>query len=56
MELENQDQVCRLYRELLLSFLKNVEEQTEQLSMKVGGVLNNIREFEPGIQKLSHNH
>lgn len=53
MELEHQDQLCRLYRELLVTFLKNAEEQTERLSIKVGGVVNNIREFEPGIQKLS---
>lgn len=55
MELEHQDRLCDLYRGLLFTFMKNFEEQTELLSTKVEVVVNNIREFEPGIQKLSQN-
>ncbi|KAF5446510.1 hypothetical protein F2P56_032133 [Juglans regia] len=46
MELQRQDRLCELYRELLLSFLENVEEQTELLSRKVEVVVNDVRELE----------
>ncbi|XP_040992380.1 protein FAR1-RELATED SEQUENCE 7-like [Juglans microcarpa x Juglans regia] len=46
MELQRQDRLCELYRELLLSFLENVEEQTELLSRKVEIVVNDVRELE----------
>ena len=49
MELKHQDQLCESYRGLLLTFLKNVEEQTEMLSTKIGLVVNNIREVESGV-------
>ncbi|XP_062081255.1 protein FAR1-RELATED SEQUENCE 5-like [Humulus lupulus] len=51
MELEHQDQLCESYRELLLTFLKNIEEQTEMLSTKIRHVVNNIREVETEGQK-----
>lgn len=53
MELHHQDRLCELYRELLLSFLENVEEQTELLSRKVEVVVNDVRELETEVQKLS---
>ncbi|PON65943.1 FHY3/FAR1 family [Trema orientale] len=52
MELDCQDRICESYRGQLLTFLKNVEEQTEMLSTKIGIVVNNIREVESGIQKF----
>lgn len=52
MELEHQDRLCESYRGQLLQFLKNVEEQTELLSTKIGLAVNNIREVEYGVQKL----
>lgn len=53
MELERQDQLCEQYRELLLSFLNNIEEQTELLSTKVEHVVNTVREFETEVKSRS---
>ncbi|QCE11331.1 FHY3/FAR1 family [Vigna unguiculata] len=41
MELERQDQLCASYREKLLSFINNVEEETHELSTKVQLVVEN---------------
>lgn len=54
MELEHQDQLCELYRRQLITFLKNVEEQTEVLSTKIEVAVNNMREFECEGKKKSH--
>ena len=54
MELEHQDQLCELYRQQLITFLKNVEEQTEVLSTKIEVVVNNVREVESEGHKHSH--
>uniref|UniRef100_A0A803PFR8 FAR1 domain-containing protein n=1 Tax=Cannabis sativa TaxID=3483 RepID=A0A803PFR8_CANSA len=51
MELKHQDHLCELYRGLLLTFLKDIDEQTETLSTKIGLVVNNIREVESGLKK-----
>lgn len=37
MELQRQDRLCELYRELLLSFLENVKEQTKTFVKKSSG-------------------
>lgn len=55
MELERQDQLCAAYREKLLSFINNVEEQTEELSSKVKLVIENIRRAESEMKKCSQN-
>lgn len=53
MELQRQDQLRELYRELLIMFLKHVEEETELLSTKIKVVVNNVRELETEVQKFS---
>ncbi|PKI55318.1 hypothetical protein CRG98_024334 [Punica granatum] len=45
-EIEHQDRLCEGYREQLLSFLNNVEQQNEELSLKVLVVVENIRKLE----------
>lgn len=55
MELEHQDQLCATYREKLLSFIKNVEEQTEELSTKIQVIVENIRRADSEMQKYSQN-
>ncbi|WJZ91427.1 hypothetical protein VitviT2T_010498 [Vitis vinifera] len=46
MEVEHQDQLCELYRGQLITFLKNVEEQTEVLSTKIEVAVNSVRKVE----------
>lgn len=46
MALEHQDRLCDLYREQLVTFMKNIEEQNELLSTKTEVVVNSLREFE----------
>ncbi|KAF5726547.1 protein FAR1-RELATED SEQUENCE 5 [Tripterygium wilfordii] len=53
-ELEHQEQLCAIYRERLFSFMNNVEEQTEELSSKIQVIVDNVRQFESGVQKFSH--
>ncbi|XP_044465497.1 protein FAR1-RELATED SEQUENCE 5 [Mangifera indica] len=53
-ELEHQDQLCAAYREKLLSFINNVEEQTEELSSNIQVIVDNIRKVESEGLKLSH--
>ncbi|XP_062173850.1 protein FAR-RED ELONGATED HYPOCOTYL 3-like isoform X3 [Alnus glutinosa] len=53
-ELEHQEQLCAAYREKLLSFMNNVEEQTEELSSKIQVIVDNVRKVESEVQKLSH--
>lgn len=55
MELEREDQLCGLYRGLLLTLLDDVEEQTELISRKVSGIVNNVREFETEVERLPQN-
>lgn len=55
MELEREDQLCELYHGLLLTLLDNVEEQTELISMKVSGIVNDVREFETEVERLPQN-
>lgn len=54
MELERQDQLCAAYREKLLSFMNNVEDQTEELSSKIQVIVDNVRKVESEVQKHSH--
>lgn len=53
MEVEHQDQLCELYRGQLITFLKNVEEQTEVLSTKIEVAVNSVRKVESEGQKHS---
>ncbi|XP_024933083.3 protein FAR1-RELATED SEQUENCE 5 isoform X1 [Ziziphus jujuba] len=53
MELEHQERLCSTYREKLLSFMKNVEEQTEELSAKIQLIVENVRKVESETQKHS---
>ncbi|KAF7825898.1 protein FAR1-RELATED SEQUENCE 5-like [Senna tora] len=50
-ELQHQDQLCQLYRQLLLSLLKNVEEQTEVLSGKIALVVSSVKQLENEVKK-----
>ncbi|XP_027767634.1 protein FAR1-RELATED SEQUENCE 2-like isoform X1 [Solanum pennellii] len=51
MELEHQDKLCDLYREQLVTFLENVEQQMELLSKKIQVAVNNVKEVEAEVQK-----
>lgn len=53
MELEHQEHLCSAYREKLLSFMKHVEEQTEELSAKIQVIVANVRKVESETQKHS---
>ncbi|KAK9281185.1 hypothetical protein L1049_004080 [Liquidambar formosana] len=53
-ELDHQDRLCELYRDQLITFLNNVEEQTDFLSTKIKVVVDSVREFETELQKASH--
>ncbi|KAH0636346.1 hypothetical protein KY290_038352 [Solanum tuberosum] len=54
MELERQDKLRDLYREQLVTFLENVEQQIELLSKKIQVAVNNIKEVEAELkQQLS---
>lgn len=55
MELEHQDKLCDLYREQLITFLENVEQQMELLSKKIEVAVNNVKEIEAEVQKPSNN-
>nr|KYP34885.1 Protein FAR1-RELATED SEQUENCE 5 [Cajanus cajan] len=55
MELERQDQLCAAYREKLLSFISNVEEETVELSTKIQLIIENIRTAESEMKKCSQN-
>ncbi|THF95896.1 hypothetical protein TEA_024404 [Camellia sinensis var. sinensis] len=52
-ELQRQDQLCAAYREKLLKFLANVEQEAEQLSSKIQLIVDNVRKVEAEVQKLS---
>ncbi|GAB4841525.1 hypothetical protein Ancab_039711 [Ancistrocladus abbreviatus] len=52
VELQHQEQLCAAYRQQLLNFLSNIEEQAEQLSSKVQIVVTNIRKLESGLRKI----
>ncbi|KAF3962826.1 hypothetical protein CMV_012710 [Castanea mollissima] len=45
MELERQEQLCAAYREKLLSFMNNVEDETEELSSKIQVIVDNQHLF-----------
>ncbi|XP_059305041.1 protein FAR1-RELATED SEQUENCE 3-like isoform X1 [Lycium ferocissimum] len=51
MELERQDKLCDLYREQLINFLENVEQQMELLSKTIQVAVNNVKEIEAEVQK-----
>lgn len=53
MELERQEQLCAAYREKLLSFMNNVEDETEELSSKIQVIVDNVRKVESEVQKHS---
>ncbi|XP_028752657.1 protein FAR1-RELATED SEQUENCE 7 isoform X1 [Neltuma alba] len=50
-ELERQDQLCAAYREKLIRFMNNVEEQTQELSEKIQIIVENVRKVESEVQK-----
>lgn len=54
VELQRQDQLCAAYRDKLLRFLSNVEEQADYLSSEVQVVVENVKKVEDEVQKLSH--
>ncbi|KAJ4730358.1 Far1-related sequence 5-like protein [Melia azedarach] len=54
LELERQEQLCASYREKLLNFMNNVEEQTEELSSKIQVIVDNIRKAESEMLEVSH--
>ncbi|KAK4743911.1 hypothetical protein SAY87_010223 [Trapa incisa] len=45
-EIERQDQLCGSYRDQLLNFMKIVEQQNEELSLKLQGVVENVKKLE----------
>ncbi|XP_028752659.1 protein FAR1-RELATED SEQUENCE 3 [Neltuma alba] len=49
-ELQRHDKLCQLYRQLLLSLLESVEEQTEVLSGKLELVVNNVKQLENDVE------
>ncbi|GMH02431.1 hypothetical protein Nepgr_004270 [Nepenthes gracilis] len=53
LELQRQEQLCAAYRQKLLSFLSNVEEQAEQLSSKAQVAITNFRELESEFHDFS---
>lgn len=53
MELAHQEQLCAAYREKLLSFMNNVEEQTEELSSKIQVIVDNVRKLESEMLRHS---
>ncbi|CAI8612465.1 unnamed protein product [Vicia faba] len=55
MELERQDELCTAYREKLLSFINNLEEETEGMSTKIQLIIENIKRAETEMQKSSQN-
>ncbi|KAM1007103.1 hypothetical protein PS2_003718 [Malus domestica] len=55
MDLEREEQLCGQYRELLLTLLNNVEEETEHIATKVRGVVNYVREFETQVEGIPEN-
>ncbi|KAK7293230.1 hypothetical protein RJT34_16093 [Clitoria ternatea] len=55
MELERQDQLCSAYREKLLSFINNIQEETQEISSKIQLIIENIRKAESEMQKCSQN-
>lgn len=52
-ELRNKKRLCAAYQEHLISFMKEVEEHSNQLSKKAQAVASNIREFETKGQECS---
>ncbi|GAV76534.1 FAR1 domain-containing protein [Cephalotus follicularis] len=51
MELERQEQLCVAYRQKLLSFINDIEEQTEELASKIQVTVENVRKVESQVQK-----
>ncbi|XP_010557750.1 PREDICTED: protein FAR1-RELATED SEQUENCE 5-like isoform X2 [Tarenaya hassleriana] len=45
-ELEQQNLLCSAYRERLLRFMNNVEQQTEELSFKIRDIVENVKKLE----------
>ncbi|KAK4798914.1 hypothetical protein SAY86_024279 [Trapa natans] len=46
LELRNKRRICAAYKEQLTAFLKIIEEHSEQITMKVQNVMNNLKEYE----------
>jgi hypothetical protein len=55
MELEHQDELCAAYRGKLLSFINNIEEQTEEMSTRIQLIIKNITRAESEMQICSQN-
>ncbi|KAK2360395.1 Far-red impaired responsive (FAR1) family protein [Trifolium repens] len=55
MELEHQDELCAAYRGKLLSFINNIEEQTEEMSTRIQLIIKNIKRAESEMQICSQN-
>ena len=52
-ELEHQEHLCATYREKLVSFMNNIEEQTEELASKIQLIVDNVRKVESEVQNFS---
>ncbi|KAI3745134.1 hypothetical protein L1987_58237 [Smallanthus sonchifolius] len=50
-ELKHQDRLINFYREHLNAFLRDLEQQTEVLSSKIQGAVNNMREIDTEDKK-----
>lgn len=46
LELRNKRRLCAAYKEQLTAFLEIIEEHSEQITMKVQNVMNNLKEYE----------
>lgn len=55
-ELQRHDRLCQLYRQLLLSLLESVEEQTEVLSGKLELVVSSVKQLENDVEKPLDTH
>lgn len=55
LDLEREEQLCGQYRELLLTLLNHVEEETEDIATKLRGVVNYVREFETQVEGIPEN-
>ncbi|KAJ6729110.1 PROTEIN FAR1-RELATED SEQUENCE 5-LIKE [Salix viminalis] len=52
-ELEHQEHLCATYREKLVSFMNNVEEQTEELASKIQLIVDNVRKVESEVLRIN---
>lgn len=53
-EVEREDQIREVYRERLITFLNNVEEQMDFLSTKIQVVVSSVKKFETEVENLQY--